>query len=71
MTSKEYAAHLADSTITPEQDKALRRLQERSDREWDDFLSDCQPPALPLAPYLSVWGPNIFIGIEPDGHTHS
>ena len=65
MTKEQY------DSLPKAQQEAMRSLQERSGIEWDTFLEKCYPPN-PLDPYVGV--PDfhgMFVGIEPDGYTHS
>jgi len=53
------------------QREAMRSLQERSGIDWDTFLEKSYAPT-DLTPYVSI--PDfhgMFVGIEPDGYTHS
>jgi len=68
MTTAEFDS----DKLTDEQRKAMRNLQERSGIPWDEFLKNSYPPAGTIAPYVSVTNfHGMFVGIEPDGHTHS
>jgi len=53
-----------DNEITVEQWDSLKLLQERHD------LSD-PVEVLPGFGYIGVMSGTMFIGIEPDGHTHT
>ena len=67
MTNKEYY-----SKCTQKQREAMVKLQERSGIDWNTFLFNCYPPAGPVFPYVGVNDfHGMFVGIEPDGHTHS
>lgn len=66
------AAEFYSDKLTSKQREAMQKLHERSGYTWTEFLEKCRPPALPIAPYVSVLDfHGMFVGIEPDGHTHS
>jgi hypothetical protein len=53
---------------TPEQKKALVALQKRSGIPWKDFIESAQySPSYVAIPNFH----GMFVGIEPDGYTHS
>ncbi len=71
MTPTEYATALSDGTITLAQGAAMEDLQRESGIPWPEFLANCQPPTL-LSPYVGVHDfHGMFVGIEPDGYTHT
>jgi hypothetical protein len=56
---------------TPQRD-ALRALQVRAGMEWGEFLALCTAPGGRLHPYVAIWPLwGLYIGIEPDGYTHT
>jgi hypothetical protein len=58
--------------LPPAQRQAMHDLQKRSGIDWPEFLRKCDPPCGVLRPYVSVHEfHGMFIGIEPDGYTHS
>ena len=66
MTPSEY-----DNKLTPEQRIAMQDLQKDSGYTWSEFLEKCTPPTL-LTPYVGVNNfHGMFVGIEPDGYTHT
>ena len=66
MTSSEFVLQ-----TTLEQKKAMVRLQERSGVSWREFVEGCSPPGGPVFPFVMVPWAGMWLGIEPDGHTHS
>jgi hypothetical protein len=61
-----------DTKLTPEQRQAMIRLCQRSGIAWDDFLKDAIAPAGSIHPYVGIENfHGMFVGIEPDGYTHS
>lgn len=68
MTTKEFKS----DKLTDEQRAAMFKLQKDSGIPWDEFLSNSRVPAPPLAPYVGVTNfHGMFVGIEPDGYTHT
>lgn len=62
-------AQIAD--LPEPQRAALESLFSRSGHTREEMLSRCYPPA-GIAPYVSVVDfHGMFVGIEPDGYTHS
>jgi len=65
-------AEFEGPALTDEQREAMKRLQERSGIPWVEFLERAHPPVLPLAPYVGIKDfHGMFVGIEPDGYTHT
>jgi hypothetical protein len=57
--------------LTDEQRESMKNLQERSGIPWEDFLERSALPA-GIFPYVGVNDfHGMFVGIEPDGHTHT
>jgi len=57
--------------LTPQQRAAMRELQSRSGIPWPEFLAQAIRPAGPF-PYVGIRDfHGMFVGIEPDGFTHS
>lgn len=72
--AKALSEHLWVWDLPEAQHTALIRLYGRhsSKMTLNDFLSRCSPPAGMFKPYVGfVDDTNMFIGIEPDGHTHT
>lgn len=57
-------------TLPEAQQNAMRKLQERSGVTWDVFLESAHV-ASRLDPYVGVPFCGMYVGIEPDGYTHS
>lgn len=58
--------------LTTKQREAMHKLHARSGYTWTEFLEMSRPPAPPVVPYVGVTDfHGMFVGIEPDGHTHS
>jgi len=66
MTESEFQS----DKLTDAQRAAMKALHERSGIAWTEFLENSQPPG--LGGYVSVTGfHGMFVGIEPDGYTHT
>ncbi len=58
--------------LTDEQRQAFRNLQERSGIELEEMIRQAFAPGGAMCPYVGI--PDfhgMFVGIEPDGYTHS
>jgi len=62
------------SDCTPEQRRAMYEVHSRpsTKQTWAEFLESAYAPAGTIAPYVGIpdWC-GMFLGIEPDGYTHS
>jgi len=64
-------AEFESTALTDEQRTAMKRLQKDSGIPWDTFLENSHAPA-GITPYVSVINfHGMFVGIEPDGYTHT
>lgn len=71
MNLSTYDAALRDGRITEAQHKALAALAKDSGYSWPDILARVTLPTA-LCPYLSVADfHGMYVGIEPDGYTHT
>lgn len=68
MTESEFHS----DALTEEQRQAMIRLHERSGIPWETFLSRSNIPVPPLTPFVGINNfHGMFVGIEPDGYTHT
>jgi len=68
MTQDEFQS----DKLTDAQREAMEKLHERSGIPWQTFLENSILPAPPIAPYVGVTKfHGMFVGIEPDGYTHT
>lgn len=65
MTQEEYTA------LAQPQREAMIRLQRDSGIQWEEFLAKCHGPTN-MMPWVGVQGLHgMYVGIEPDGYTHT
>jgi len=68
MTSDEFHS----DKLTDEQRISMQNLQRRSGIPWAQFLESAIAPGGPVFPYVGINDfHGMFVGIEPDGHTHT
>ncbi len=68
MTREEFQS----DKLTDEQRESFRNLQKDSGIDFDDLLERSYAPGGDLFPYVSIHNfHGMFVGIEPDGYTHT